>query len=373
MLLSPTIIFPNLGIEIENLRSGFQIGSFRIATYGIVIAVAVILAVLLCMLRAKRTNQRTDDYIDITIITIFTALIGARIYYVIFSLDQYKDNWLEVFNIRGGGLAIYGGIIAGVLTIFFVCKYKKTSFLRAMDTIVPGAVLAQGIGRWGNFFNMEAYGGFTGSLFAMQIKKSVAGGVITEELLEKMVYVDGEAYIQVHPTFLYESAWCILLCIILLIFTRVQQYNGQVLLWYLGGYAIERAFVEGLRTDQLRIGETIAASQLLSVALLAGAFVILLINRIRIWSGSWKPDFRLVLEDGEPGTVEFYNRRKAEKKKKAGSEWETYTVSGKTEEERSAESGLEETAGKAAAVTAEETAEKTAVETAEKAAETAKE
>lgn len=322
---SPVIIFPHLGIEIGNLPSGFNIGSFHIAFYGVLIAIGMVLAVLIAMQRAKKTNQYPDHYVDIGIISIICAIIGARLYYVMFSLDQYTSFW-QIFNIRQGGLAIYGGLIGGILATFFVCRYKKISFLRTLDTAAPGIVLAQAIGRWGNFFNKEAYGGYTDSLFAMQIKYSEASGVVSEELVKNMVEVNGTKYIQVHPTYLYESAWCLLLFIILMLVSKLAQYNGEILLWYIGGYALERAFVEGLRTDQLRIGNTIAVSQLLSVALLAASLTILVINRIRIWTHSWTPDFKLVLEDGDPGTKAFYDeqKKKREKAKKFG--WETYTV-----------------------------------------------
>ena len=322
---SPVIRFPHLGIEIGSLANGFNIGSFHIAFYGILIALSMVLAVLISMLRAKKTNQYQDNYVDIGIISIIAAIAGARLYYVIFSLDQYTSFW-QIFNIRQGGLAIYGGLIGGIASAFFVCRYKKISFLRALDTAAPGIVLAQAIGRWGNFFNMEAYGGYTDNLFAMQLRYSDASGVVSDELIKNMVNVNGTDYIQVHPTFLYESAWCLLVFILIMIFSKFQQYNGEVLLWYIGGYALERAFVEGLRTDQLRIGDTIAVSQLLSIALLAAAFSILVINRIRIQTGSWKPDFRLVLEDGDPGTKAHFDERKKKKKAEKSSSWETYTV-----------------------------------------------
>lgn len=337
---SPVIIFPHLGIEISNLPNGFNIGNFRIAFYGVLIAIGMILAVLIAMQRAKRTNQYPDHYVDIGIISIICSIIGARLYYVIFSLKEYTSFW-QIFNIRQGGLAIYGGLIGGILATYFVCRYKKISFLRALDTAAPGIVLAQAIGRWGNFFNKEAYGGYTDSLFAMQIKYSEASGVISEELVENMVNVNGVKYIQVHPTYLYESAWCLLLFIILMLVSRLAQYNGEILLWYLGGYAVERAVVEGLRTDQLKIGSTIPVSQLLSIAIVAAAFVILLINRIRLWSHTWDPGYKYVLEDGDPGTKAHYDELKANRSKKKKSQWETYTVDKKDAEEETEEEAEE--------------------------------
>lgn len=369
---SPVIIFPNLGIEINSLANGFNIGSFHIAFYGVLIALGMVLAVLIAMYRAKKTNQYPDHYVDIGIISIICLIIGARLYYVIFSLDEYTSFW-QVFNIRQGGLAIYGGLIGGILATYFVCRYKKISFLRVMDTAAPGIVLAQAIGRWGNFFNKEAYGGYTNSLFAMQIKYTEASGVVSQELLDNMVTVNGVKYIQVHPTYLYESAWCLLIFIILMLVSKLAQYNGEVLLWYIGGYALERAFVEGLRTDQLRIGQTIPVSQLLSVALLALSLAILVINRIRIWTHSWEPDYKYVLDDGEPGTKQFYDEQKAKREKKKKSGWETYTVNNKDKTEAKAEEAEEEKVKadepedvtEAAEAKAEEAAEAEAEEAAE--------
>ena len=344
MLLDATIVFPNLGIEIQELPSGFYIGGFYVAYYGVIIAVAMIVAVVLAMLRARKTNQDSDDYVDIGIFAIIAGVIGARIYYVIFSLDEY-DSFVDMLNIRNGGLAIYGGIIAGVIATLCVCKYKKISFLRVLDTIAPGVVLAQAIGRWGNFFNKEAYGGYTDNLFAMRIKYSEANGVITTDILSNRVIEDGATYIQVHPTFLYESAGCLLIFILIVIFRRWQRYNGEIVLWYLGSYALMRIFVEQLRTDQLLIGD-IPVSQLLSVIIFAGAFAVLLINRLRL--RDWTPDFHLVLEDGEPGTRAYKEARiqarkdkKAAKKGKAEEEPEAAEEDAGAQEQDSEESNAE--------------------------------
>lgn len=321
------IIFPNLGIEIGDFSKSFTVFGVTIAWYGVIIAVGMIFAVVLSMILAKRTKQDTDDYIDIAIWCIIGALIGARAYYVIFSWEDYKDNLLQIFNIRAGGLAIYGGLIAGVIVAAIVCRVKKISFFRVLDTCAPGIVFAQAIGRWGNFVNREAYGGYTDSLFAMQIKYEDAGGTITQELIDNMVTIDGVEYIQVHPTFLYESMWCLVVGILILIFRKKQRYNGEVILWYIFGYALGRSWIEGLRTDQLLIGNSsIAVSQLLSVALAAGSLAILIINRIRLATKSWQPAFEFVLSPGEPGTVEYTQaktearkaKRKAKKEAKAG-------------------------------------------------------
>ena len=337
MIKAPEIIFPGLGITIENLPNSISIGGFKIAFYGIIIAIGMVIAVILAYSRAKKTNQYPDHYIDIGIISIIAAIIGARIYYVAFAFDQFKDNLISVFNIRQGGLAIYGGLIAGIIAAYFVCRYKKISFLRAFDTAVPGIPLAQALGRWGNFFNKEAYGGYTENLFRMQIDYNKASGVVTEEIYKKMKVIDGAPYIQVHPTFLYESAGCLLIFILIMIFYSKHRYSGEIVLWYVGGYALLRAFVEGLRTDPLLIFY-LPVSQLLSVALFAGALALLVINRIRLANGSWNPEFHYVLADGEPGTKQFQDELKKsrrEAKGKGGEEnsgWKVHTAGEETPE-----------------------------------------
>lgn len=346
------IIFPNLGIEIGDFSKTFTVFGVTIAWYGVIIAVGMIFAVVLSMILAKRTKQDTDDYIDIAIWCIIGALIGARAYYVIFSWEDYKDNLLQIFNIRAGGLAIYGGLIAGVIVAAIVCRVKKISFFRVLDTCAPGIVFAQAIGRWGNFVNREAYGGYTDSLFAMQIKYEDAGGTITQELIDNMVTIDGVEYIQVHPTFLYESMWCLVVGILILIFRKKQRYNGEVILWYIFGYALGRSWIEGLRTDQLLIGNSsIAVSQLLSVALAAGSLAILIINRIRLATKSWQPAFEFVLSPGEPGTVEYTQaktearkaKRKAKKEAREGSAGEEGASEAAAPEAETGEGTAEET------------------------------
>lgn len=280
---SPAIIFPHLGISIPDFPRSVNIFGLDIAFYGIIIACAVFISVMLCVHRAAVTGQRKEDYFDLSIIGVIAAIIGARLYYVIFNLGYYISNPIEIFHIRNGGLAIYGGIIGGFLAGYITCRIKKLSYLQVLDTVVPTIALGQAIGRWGNFFNREAFGDYTDSLFAMQIKLSDVTGVVTDNIRDHMVNINGTDYIQVHPTFLYESCWCLILFILIVIFRKYQQYNGEVLLWYLGGYGLERFFVEGLRTDSLMIGDTgIAVSQLLSAVLVIGSLVVLIIMRVKI-------------------------------------------------------------------------------------------
>ena len=257
---------PHLGIEIASLGKGITIGGFTIAFYGMIIAFGMVMGYLMTAFQAKRTGQEPDLYLDLALWDIVFAVIGARIYYVIFTWDYYKDNLLQIFNTRGGGLAIYGGVIAGVITTIIFGKVRKQNFFQLLDTACIGLITGQIIGRWGNFCNREAFGGYTNGLFAMQLKQSdVAASNLTHSVLKHAVEIDGTRYIQVHPTFLYESFWNIGVLIILLLFTKHRKYNGQIFLIYLLGYGLGRAWIEGLRTDQLIFfGTGVAVSQVLS-------------------------------------------------------------------------------------------------------------
>ena len=269
--------------EIASLGKGITIGGFTIAFYGMIIAFGMVMGYLMTAFQAKRTGQEPDLYLDLALWDIVFAVIGARIYYVIFTWDYYKDNLLQIFNTRGGGLAIYGGVIAGVITTIIFGKVRKQNFFQLLDTACIGLITGQIIGRWGNFCNREAFGGYTNGLFAMQLKQSdVAASNLTHSVLKHAVEIDGTRYIQVHPTFLYESLWNIGVLIILLLFTKHRKYNGQIFLIYLLGYGLGRAWIEGLRTDQLIFfGTGVAVSQVLSGGLVVASAAILIYRFVK--------------------------------------------------------------------------------------------
>ena len=271
----PEIWFPNLGIEIDHLsRTAFTVFGQDIYWYGIFIGLGVILGVLLALHEAKRTGQNPDTYLDFIIYAMIIAIIGARLYYVIFSWDFYSQHPEKIFAIRKGGLAIYGGIIGGVLTAIVYSHLKKKSFWVMADTMAPSLILGQMLGRWGNFFNKEAFGGFTDNLFAMRYQLSqVPASDVTPDILQNLVTVNGVDYIQVHPTFLYESMWSLCVFIILLILQRKKKFDGQVCATYFFGYALGRVWIEGLRTDQLCIGN-VPVSQALSAVLIIASVVV---------------------------------------------------------------------------------------------------
>lgn len=260
------IAFPNLGIFIPELPKGITIGGFTIAFYGIIMAASMMAGLWIACLQAKRTGQNKETYMDFAIYGIIFSLIGARLYYVIFSWDSYKDDLLQIFNTRGGGMALYGSVIAGILTAVIYCRVKKYNFFLLADTAVAGLILGQIIGRYGNFFNREAFGEYTNGLFAMRLKvNEVNPASITDRMREHMQTIDGVSYIQVHPTFLYESLWNVGVLILILVLIKKKKFNGEIFILYMVGYALGRVWIEGLRTDQLQIGSTgIAVSQMLA-------------------------------------------------------------------------------------------------------------
>ncbi|MBS4814982.1 MAG: prolipoprotein diacylglyceryl transferase [Clostridium sp.] len=281
--MAPDIRFPHLGIEIASLGKGITIGGFTIAFYGMIIAFGMVMGYLMTAFQAKRTGQEPDLYLDLALWDIVFAVIGARIYYVVFSWDYYKDNLSQIFNTRGGGLAIYGGVIAGVITTIIFGKVRKQNFFQLLDTACVGLITGQIIGRWGNFCNREAFGGYTNGLFAMQLKESdVASSNLTHAVLKHIVEIDGTRYIQVHPTFLYESLWNVGVLVVLLLFTKHRKYNGQIFLIYLLGYGLGRVWIEGLRTDQLIFfGTGVAVSQVLSGVLVVASAGILIYQYVK--------------------------------------------------------------------------------------------
>ena len=261
------IAFPNLGIYLTNVPKTIMIGSFGIAIYGVVIAIGMLLGLTLSSKVAARTGQDPDVIWDLGPALLFFSVLGARIYYVIFMWDMYKDDPVQIFNLRGGGLAIYGGIIAGFITIYVYCKVKKQKFPLVLDTVMYGLLVGQILGRWGNFFNREVFGEYTNNLLAMRIPVSmVRERDISASIAAHMT--EGTNYIQVHPTFLYEGMWNLALLIFLLLYLKHKKFDGEIALLYFAGYGIGRAIIESIRTDQLFItGTTIPVSMALGIAM----------------------------------------------------------------------------------------------------------
>ena len=261
------IRFPHLGIVFSHVGRYISIGNFQIMFYGIIIACGFLAGLVVAQQEAKRTGQNPEIYMDYLLWMMIPAIIGARIYYVVFSWDAYKDNIPEIFNLRHGGLGIVGGVIMGLL-------------------------LGQIMGRWGNFFNREAFGGYTNGPLAMQIPLKYfeqygrVSELKTSGILDHLVTltVNGEklSYIQVHPTFLYEGLWNLLILLCIFLYRKHKKFDGELLCIYLMGYGAGRFFIEGLRVDQLIIGHTgIAVTQVVCICIFVGGLLGMILGRIR--------------------------------------------------------------------------------------------
>ena len=267
--------FPNLGWEFT-LSRGFEIFGFRIYWYAVVIACGLLLAVLYAMRHAAEYDLDSDRMMDVALVTIPFAFIGARLYYVLFSgnLSWYADNLARVFNLRDGGLGIYGGIIVAFLVGPLVCRIRKVIILSMFDIASVGFLIGQSLGRWGNFFNQEAFGGNTNLPWAM-----------TGEIIRSGQNGSGyDLTLPVHPTFLYESLWCALGFVLLhLWFKKAYRFKGQIFCGYIVWYGIGRFCIESLRTDSLMAG-SMRTSQLVAVLAVIGGAVLYLILRRRALS-----------------------------------------------------------------------------------------
>ena len=260
------VSFPGLGInELPVNRVAFSIGSFNIYWYGILIATGLLLAVLYAYFNAHRYDVDASKLMDCVIVGIITAIIGARAYYVAFRWDYFSAHPAEIIDIRDGGIAVYGSIIGALIGGLIVAKIRHMKFLPVLDVTMTGFLIGQAIGRWGNFFNQEAFGTETDNIFRMVSEATGGKGV--------------------HPCFLYESVWCALGFLVLFIVNRkFQRYHGQIFYLYLVWYGFERMIVEGLRTDSLYLpfqilGYDIRVSQLVSAVIMLAGIILLFINR----------------------------------------------------------------------------------------------
>ena len=263
--LTSPISFPGLGIEI-NPSDGFSIGNFTIKWYGVIIALGVLLATVYVLRRVKQFNM--------LLIGLPSAIVGARLYYVVFEWNEYfgaGQPWYKFLDIRSGGLAIYGGVIGAALAIFIYTRVKKQPILPYLDIMGLGLLIGQAVGRWGNFFNREAHGGVTDSFLRM--------GLIENGQLQYF-----------HPTFLYESVWNLVGFVLLHFLSKKRRYDGEVFLGYIAWYGLGRAFIEGLRTDSLYIGP-LRVSQWLAGISCAVAAGIMIYERFFVKHG---PDSLLV-------------------------------------------------------------------------------
>lgn len=241
------INFEGLGLRFNINNVLIDIFGIKIYWYSFLIVIGIVISLILCKNDDNKYSIKFDDILLLFLFLLPISIICARIFYILFKLDYYTQNPLEMFNIRNGGLAIYGGIIGAIITITVFCKIKKTNILDMLDYLAPYLALGQSIGRWGNFFNREAH------------------GIETTSFLRMGIVEDGK-YIQVHPTFFYESICTLAIFIFLYIKRNKREYSGQLTYWYFFLYGIIRAIIEGLRTDSLMLGR-LRISQIISIAL----------------------------------------------------------------------------------------------------------
>ncbi|MBQ9609134.1 MAG: prolipoprotein diacylglyceryl transferase [Lachnospiraceae bacterium] len=293
------IRFPHLGLTFHNVKTGFTIFGFEVKYYGLIIGLGFLLAYLWVAHEAKRTKQNPELYLDAFLWLVIPAIVGARIYYVLFNAKEYfakgQGFWTTfkgIINIRNGGLAIYGGLIAGITVVILFARKRKVNIFLMLDTASMGILIGQILGRWGNFFNREAFGEYTDSLFAMQIptdffvrhgslRSMIENGIITDKMAQNVVTYDTMQWISVHPTFLYESLWNLVLFVFLFVYRKHKKFDGELILLYIWGYGLGRVWIEALRSDSLMFfGTGLKVSQLLAMLCVVVASVIIVKKRL---------------------------------------------------------------------------------------------
>ena len=270
------ISFPKLGLELKLPENLISFGNFSIKWYGFLIVLGMVLAVIFAFRNCKKFGLDMEVLYEPVFYAVMAGIIGARLYYCIFNFDAYKDNPISILYIWEGGLAIYGGIIGAGVVGVLMCKSRKVPVLPVLDMASMGFLIGQGVGRWGNFFNAEAFGCNTNLPWGM------TGPSIVSQLYSSGVTGDVVPTDPVHPTFLYESLWCLLGFLLLRVFVlKRRRFDGQIALMYVMWYGFERMFVEGIRTDSLMVGN-IRVSQLLSFVLFIAATVTLIVIALKI-------------------------------------------------------------------------------------------
>lgn len=304
-----TVSFPGLGLDFEVNRVAFSIGDLPVYWYGILIALGFILAILYVSRRAREFGVDADRMLDVILGGAIGGIVGARAYYVILQWDYYGQNLSQIFNTRSGGMAIYGGLIGGVLIGLLMCKIRRVKFMPALDLVVGGFLIGQGIGRWGNFVNIEAFGANTSLPWGMS--SSVITDYLTQHEAElEAIGMDIDPNMPVHPTFLYESLWCLLGFAFIAWYTRRRKFDGELTLLYMMWYGAGRAVIEGLRTDSLMIpGTSLRASQVLAAAMVVVAAIIRIVKTSKVK----KAGGRQLFVDSEQGQLiargEFYKKK----------------------------------------------------------------
>ncbi len=314
--MTQIVSFPGLGFSFSISPDAFTIGSLTIKWYGIIFACAFLVGTLYVLKNTKKFGLDADRVVDVLLGAILAGVIGARIYYVAFSWDMYKNNPMDIFKIWNGGIGIYGGVIAAVLCGYFLCRWRKVRFLPMLDLCSAGLILAQAIGRWGNFVNVEAFGCAT--TMPWRMTSEYAGGIgstmverylstLTQEQVEAM---GGMEAIGVHPTFFYESIWCFLGFFLLMWMTKRRKFDGQLILLYTMWYGAERFVVEGLRTDSLMAGN-LRVSQVFGILSAVAALITMMVVLHKKKASNDPEYLKLYVDTGEAQLIRegrFYEK-----------------------------------------------------------------
>ncbi len=272
--------FPNLGIAVTINRVAFSVFGFDIYWYGIIFAFTMVSGATVALYLGKKLGIDEDDFIDVIIAGAICGIIGARAYYVAFAPFEYETLW-DMINLRDGGIGIYGGLIAGVISGWFFCKWKKIRFFDAADCVFTGFLFGQTFGRWANFMNQEAFGTNTDNLFGMISENTVRYLTrVAPSLAEQGIIVDPN--MPVHPTFLYESVWCAIGFVILITHFKKRKFSGEMLCMSAAWYGFGRFFIEGLRTDSLATTGGLRTSQIIAVVTVVASAAFIVYNYIKI-------------------------------------------------------------------------------------------
>ena len=247
------VSFPGIGLEFSLNRVAFSVFGFDIYWYALIIATGIVLAYLYAVYEGKRQGIKSDVFSDVLLVGLPSAIVCARAYYVFSKWDYYSRNISEIFNLRGGGIAIYGAVIGALVSVLIYCRIKKQNFLKLADIGSVGLLIGQALGRWGNFVNVEAYGSETESFLRMGIIPSGSS---------EMIFV--------HPTFLYESLWNLAGFIIFSVLMHKKKKDGQILWGYIFWYGLGRFFIEGLRTDSLMLGDMRISQLVAAISVIVG-------------------------------------------------------------------------------------------------------
>lgn len=270
--MNMSIRFPHLGINLGYVGETVSVFGFEIAIYGIFIAVGMLAGLAFIILQAKRQNQDQNLYLEAFILEILCGVITSRAAYVALNWEIFAEEPMRaLWDIRTGGFSLYGALLGGIAALTVFCRIRKLSFGRMADTISIGVVISQMIGVWGNFFSREFTGAYTDSVFAMQIPADAIKGSLTSEMQKHLVKIGDTAFVQVHPLFVYESLWCLLLLVVLLIYMKRKRFQGEIFMRYLAGYGLGKAGLELLRTDRICIPGTQIS---IFIPVLLGIFVI---------------------------------------------------------------------------------------------------